>query len=71
MVKKKAVEIAGIALAVTVGILIVGTHKGGSLRTMLELDGFVATVRGSWLWLALSAVGFAEAALLAFGVVGH
>ena len=79
MLKKNAVGIFGIALAVAVGILIVGTHKAGSMRVMLELDGsliviilgFVATVRGSLLWLILSAVGFAEAAFLAFGIVGH
>ncbi|MGA7859368.1 MAG: hypothetical protein WCA11_15645 [Terracidiphilus sp.] len=72
--KKNAIGILGIALAIVVALLMMTTKTASSVRHMLQLDGaliviilgFVNAVRGSWLWLILSAVGLAEAAFIIF-----
>lgn len=72
--KKNAIGVIGIALAVVVALLIATTKTPSPLRGMLQLDGAliavilgaVAAVRGSWLWLILSAAGLAEVAFIIF-----
>ena len=72
--KKNAIGVIGIALAVVVALLIATTKTPSPLRGMLQLDGAliavilgaVAAVRGSWLWLILSAAGLAEVAFTIF-----
>jgi hypothetical protein len=73
-VKKYPYGKAGILVAVTVALVIALTSKTSPVRTYVGLDGalivlllgFVATVRGSWLWLILCAIGIAEMALIVF-----
>lgn len=72
--KKNAVGILGIVLAIAVGLLIATTKATSTARVMGMLDGalivvilgLVAAVRGSWLWLILSAIGIAEIAFILF-----
>jgi len=73
-VKKHLFGVLGIAIAIVTAIVIFATAKASPVRTFVGLDGalivvilgFVATVRGSWLWLILCAIGLAEAALIVF-----
>ena len=72
--KKNAIGTIGIALAIVIALLIATAKTPSPVRGMLQLDGalivvilgFVAAVRGSWLWLILSAVGLAEVAFIIF-----
>lgn len=72
--KRNAVGLAGIALAVVVAILIATMKAPSFFGRMVKLDGalvvvvlgFVAAVRGSLLWLILAAVGIAEIAYVMF-----
>lgn len=70
--KKNAVGILGIAIAIAVELLVLTAKTPSPLRGMVQLDGaliviilgLVAAVRGSWLWLIISVVGIAEVALV-------
>ncbi|MFZ0743158.1 MAG: hypothetical protein WAM85_02075 [Terracidiphilus sp.] len=72
--KKNAIGIIGIAVAFAVALLMVSMKTTSYARTTTQLDGalvvvilgFVAAVRGSWLWLILCAVGVAEVAITIF-----
>jgi len=72
--KKNAVGIIGIALALVVALLIATMKTPSFFRGMMQLDGalvvvvlgFIAAVRGSLFWLALTAVGIAEIAYVMF-----
>lgn len=72
--KKHPFGVAGIVVAVTVALVIALSAKASPVRTYVGVDGalivmllgFVATVRGSWVWLILCLVGMAEMALIVF-----
>ena len=72
--KRNAVGIAGIGVAIVVAILMVSVKTITYARTFVQVDGalvvvilgLVAAVRGSLLWLVLSAIGIAEVALIIF-----
>ncbi|MGA8730913.1 MAG: hypothetical protein WB608_19310 [Terracidiphilus sp.] len=72
--KKNAVGIVGIGLAVVVAILMASMKAASFARASVQFDGamivvilgLIAAVRGSWLWLILSAIGIAEVALILF-----
>jgi hypothetical protein len=72
--KKNAIGVIGIALSALVALLIATARTPSPVRGMLQLDGalivvilgVVASVRGSWLWLILSAAGLAEVAFIVF-----
>lgn len=72
--KRNAVGWAGSALAVVVAILIATVKTPSFFPRLIQLDGavvvvvlgFIATVRGSLLWLILAAVGIAEIAYVMF-----
>jgi hypothetical protein len=78
-VKKNAIGILGIVLAIVVALLIVSTKRDSSLQVMVQLDGaiivlmlgLVSAVRGSLLWLILSGIGLVETAYVVFAIVGH
>ncbi len=72
--KKNAIGIVGIAIAIVVALLVAMGKTPSPVRHMFQLDGalivvilgLVAAVRGSLLWLILSAAGVAEVALIIF-----
>jgi hypothetical protein len=66
--KKQAVGVAGIVIAVTVAVWLAATKSTSPPVTTTQLDlalavvllGMVAAVRGSLFWFLLSAVGLIE-----------
>lgn len=72
--KKNAVGMAGVGVALVVAFLMASKKTSSFARASVQFDGamivvilgLVAAVRGSWLWLILSAVGIAEVALILF-----
>ncbi len=72
--KRNAIGIVGIALAIVVAVLMASVKTTSFVRASLQFDGamivvilgLIAAVRGSLLWLVLSAIGIAEIALILF-----
>lgn len=72
--KMNGIGILGTTIAIAVAVLVLTSKTPLPLRAMVQLDGaliviilgLVAAVRGSWLWLILSAVGIAEVAFIIF-----
>ncbi|HVC46650.1 MAG TPA: hypothetical protein VND90_05340 [Terracidiphilus sp.] len=72
--KKHAVGLAGILIAVGVAVWLAATKTITPARTTTQLDlalavvllGMVAAVRGSLFWILLSAVGLVEVLFVIF-----
>jgi hypothetical protein len=72
--KKNAVGLVGIGVAVVVVFLMASMKVSSYARASIQFDGalivvilgLIAAVRGSWLWLIVSAIGIAEVALILF-----
>jgi hypothetical protein len=72
--KRNAVGIVGIGVAIAVAVLMVSVKTSSFMRASIQFDGamivvilgLIAAVRGSLLWLVLSAIGIAEIALILF-----
>ena len=72
--KRNAVGIVGIGVAIAVAVLMASVKTSSFMRASIQFDGamivvilgLIAAVRGSLLWLVLSAIGIAEIALILF-----
>ena len=72
--KRNAVGIVGIGVAIVVAVLMASMKTTSFARASIQFDGamivvilgLIAAVRGSLLWLVLSAIGIAEIALILF-----
>ncbi len=72
--KRNAIGIVGIGVAVVVAFLMASMKTNSFARSSIQFDGamivvilgLIAAVRGSLLWLLLSAIGIAEVALILF-----
>ena len=72
--KRNAVGIVGIGVAIAVAVLMASVKTSLFMSASIQFDGamivvilgLIAAVRGSLLWLVLSAIGIAEIALILF-----